>query len=37
MSFKSPPDYEHEVDGVQKYIYNLTVQASDGEITFPWP
>ena len=35
LSFKSPPDYEHEVDGVQKYVYNLTVQASDGEITVP--
>ena len=33
LTFKSPPDYEHEVDGTQKYTYDITVQASDNEFT----
>ena len=33
LTFKSPPDYELEVDGSRKYTYSLTVQASDDEFT----
>ncbi len=33
LTFKSPPDYELEVDGSQKNTYSLKVQASDDDFT----
>ncbi len=33
LTFKSPPDYEHEVNGTQKYTYDITVHVSDDEFT----
>ncbi|MDE2778132.1 MAG: cadherin domain-containing protein [Chloroflexota bacterium] len=33
LTFLEPPDYEHEVDGSQKYTFDITVQASDDEFT----
>ena len=33
LTFVDPPDYEHEVNGVRKNTYNITVQASDDEFT----
>ena len=33
LTFKSPPDYEMEVDGSRKNTYDITVQASDDEFT----
>ena len=35
LTFRNPPDYEFEVDGVEKNVYNITVQASDDEFTAP--
>ena len=37
LTFVAPPDYELMVDGVQKYTYDITVQASDDEFTAPLP
>ena len=33
LTFLEPPDYELEVNGSQKYTYDITVQASDDEFT----
>ena len=33
LTFVDPPDYEHEVNNVQKYTYDIKVQASDDEFT----
>ena len=37
LTFVAPPDYELMVDGVQKYTYDITVQASDDEFTAALP
>ena len=37
LTFVAPPDYELMVDGVQKYTYAITVQASDDEFTAALP
>ena len=37
LTFVAPPDYELMVDGVQKYTYDITVQASDDVFTAALP